>query len=173
MIKLNCPVCDRSGIDRDICPNCETDLSTLRLLAELPIVAPQNTFKSTIKVWLLSIVFVAFTIGISLGIAGGALLSQQPPKSIATSIVTPTAVNVQPSSPTSSESKIASTYPCTREFYYTIRQGDSLSKIAQQFYGDMQKIQLIVQYNSQLQGREDDIDLDEKILIPKLYQACD
>lgn len=169
MLDLNCPVCDRSGIDRDICPNCEANLSTLRMLTELPIVAPQKTLGSTIKVWLLSIVFAAFAIGISLGIAGGSLLSQQPSSSIATA----TAANIQPSSLPAIESKTSSAYPCTRKFYYTVRQGDSLSKIARYFYGDMQKSQLIVQSNSQLQGRENDIDLDEKILIPKLYQACD
>jgi LysM domain len=173
MLKLNCPVCDRSGIDRDICPNCETDLSTLRMLAELPIVAPQKTFGRTIKMWFLSIVFIAFIIGINLGAAAEFLFSQQPPQSIATSIATATAANIQPSSPTPIESKLANTYPCTREFYYTVRQGDSLSKIARQFYGDTHNFQSIVQHNSQLKGRENDIDLDEKILIPKLYQACD
>ncbi|AFY95182.1 LysM peptidoglycan-binding domain-containing protein [Chamaesiphon minutus] len=172
MSELTCPVCDRSGIDRNICPNCETDLSTLRMLAELPIVVPQKSLGSTIKMWLLSIVFAAFTIGISLGAAGGALLSQQPPKSIATAITPTMAINIQPSSPPV-ESKMTNAYPCTHEFYYTVRHGDSLSKIARQFYGDIQKSQLIIQSNAQLQGRENDIDLDEKILIPKLYQACD
>jgi nucleoid-associated protein YgaU len=169
MLKLNCPVCDRSGIDRDICPNCETNLSTLRMLAELPIVAPQKSLGSTIKMWLLSIVFAAFTIGISLGALAESILSQQPPRSS----ITAKATNVRPSSPTPIESKIANAYPCISELYYTVRQGDSLSKIARQFYGDIQKTQLIVQYNSQLKGRENDIDLDEKILMPKLYQACD
>ncbi|PSB52975.1 LysM peptidoglycan-binding domain-containing protein [Chamaesiphon polymorphus] len=169
MLKLNCPVCDRSGIDRDICPNCETNLSTLRMLAELPLVTPQKSLGAAIKMWLLSIVFAAFTIGISLGAAAESILSQQPPRSI----VTAKATNIRSSSPTPSESNIANAYPCTREFFYTVRQGDSLSKIARQFYGDIHKTQLIVQHNSQLKGRENDIDLDEKILMPKLYQACD
>lgn len=33
---LNCPVCDRQEIGELICPNCETDLSPLRILAQLP-----------------------------------------------------------------------------------------------------------------------------------------
>jgi LysM domain len=173
MLKLNCPVCERTGIDRDICPNCETDISTLRMLAELPIVASQNTLRSTIKMWLLSIVFVAFTIGISLGAVGASILSQQVPKSISTSIATKITHNIQPDSYPAIESKIASTYPCTREFYYTVRQGDSLSNIARKFYEDIQKIQPIVQHNSQLKGRENNVDLEGKILIPKFYQACD
>ena len=36
MIKLTCPVCDRSDIDSYCCPNCETDLSILRMMMELP-----------------------------------------------------------------------------------------------------------------------------------------
>ena len=36
--KLTCPVCDRTEITTSICPNCETNLSSLKLLAELPII---------------------------------------------------------------------------------------------------------------------------------------
>ena len=36
MIKLTCPVCDRFDIDSSCCPNCETDLSILRMMMELP-----------------------------------------------------------------------------------------------------------------------------------------
>lgn len=35
--KLTCPVCDRPEISGDICPNCETDLSLIRMLVELPV----------------------------------------------------------------------------------------------------------------------------------------
>ena len=34
--KLTCPVCDRTDIEGDICPNCETDLGSVRILIELP-----------------------------------------------------------------------------------------------------------------------------------------
>ena len=34
--KITCPVCDRKEIDENICPNCETDLSLIRMLMELP-----------------------------------------------------------------------------------------------------------------------------------------
>ncbi|WP_339378509.1 hypothetical protein [Calothrix sp. NIES-2100] len=33
---LTCPVCDRTDIESDICPNCETDLESVRILMELP-----------------------------------------------------------------------------------------------------------------------------------------
>jgi hypothetical protein len=35
-VKLICPVCQRPDIENNICPNCETDLYLIRMLAELP-----------------------------------------------------------------------------------------------------------------------------------------
>jgi C4-type Zn-finger protein len=34
--KIICPVCDRSAIEINICPNCQTDLSLIRMLSDLP-----------------------------------------------------------------------------------------------------------------------------------------
>lgn len=34
---LTCPACQRSQITTAACPNCETDLATLHLLANLPL----------------------------------------------------------------------------------------------------------------------------------------
>jgi hypothetical protein len=34
---LTCPACQRSQITTAACPNCETDLVTLHLLANLPL----------------------------------------------------------------------------------------------------------------------------------------
>jgi hypothetical protein len=34
--KITCPVCDRSAIEINICPNCQTDLSLIQMLSELP-----------------------------------------------------------------------------------------------------------------------------------------
>ena len=44
---LTCPVCDRQEIEGDICPNCETDISLVRMLVELPREKPW------MSVWLL------------------------------------------------------------------------------------------------------------------------
>lgn len=59
-MKLTCPVCDRPDIDHDFCPNCETNLSTLRMLIDLP------ETRLDIPWWLLG---VAVADGIVLGIA--------------------------------------------------------------------------------------------------------
>ena len=34
--KIDCPVCGYQGIEGNICPNCDTDVSLIRSLAELP-----------------------------------------------------------------------------------------------------------------------------------------
>jgi hypothetical protein len=36
LVALSCPVCQRSQITTATCPNCEADLSALRILATLP-----------------------------------------------------------------------------------------------------------------------------------------
>jgi len=166
-INLICPVCDRPDVEGDICPNCETNLSTFRILSELPMIEPKKALGSTMKIWLLSGILAAFVIGMSLGATGGALLSKQPPPPTATSIPGSITTNI----PTKS-TQATSSNPCVRQFYYTVQQGDSLSRISRQFYGDPQKFQLIIQHNPQLKGRENDIDLHERLLIPKFYQAC-
>jgi hypothetical protein len=165
-INLTCPVCDRPDVEGDICPNCETNLSTFRLLAELPIVEPKKALGSTIKIWLLSGILV-FVIGMSLGATGGSLLSKQPQPSPATSIPGSTNTNIPAKS-----TQAKSLNPCVTQFYYTVQQGDSLARIARRFYGDRQKLQLIMQYNPRPTVRENDINLHEKLLMPKIYQAC-
>jgi hypothetical protein len=42
MNQLTCPVCLRPEIADNICPNCETDLTLMRMLVELPTVQPQR-----------------------------------------------------------------------------------------------------------------------------------
>ena len=44
--KIACPVCDRAAIEIDICPNCQTDLSLIRMLSDLPpIQSPKSNFQ--------------------------------------------------------------------------------------------------------------------------------
>ncbi len=165
MNQLNCPVCDRSAIVSDICPNCETNLSTLRLLAELPPISSPPTLSSTVKIWLCSTMLVIFLLGISLGATGSSLFFQQ---SSLLAISTNRSVNKA-----IAKSIVTAPDPCLHHVYYRVRQGDSLSKIARQFYDNSDSSQLIAQSNSQLHGRENDLDLDEKLLLPKLYRSCD
>jgi hypothetical protein len=60
-VKLTCPVCERPDIEDNICPNCETNLSLLRMLAELPQ-QPQG-----VSIWLLlTVAIFCLIIGFSL-----------------------------------------------------------------------------------------------------------
>lgn len=77
--KLICPVCDRPNIEGDICPNCETNLSLVRMLMELPaqeenLNSPKSSFwrfytkKITSFNWLaVGLAILLIIIGISLG----------------------------------------------------------------------------------------------------------
>ena len=162
-INLICPVCDRPDVEGDICPNCETNLSTFRLLAELPIVEPNKALGSTMKIWLLSGILAAFVLGMSLGATGDSLLSKQSRSPTAT-IPGSIATNIQAKS-----TQAKSLNPCVTQFYYTVQQGDSLARIARRFYGDRQKLQLIMQHNPRPTVKENDINLHEKLLMPKIY----
>jgi hypothetical protein len=46
--KITCPVCDRSAIEISVCPNCQTDLSLIRMLSELP---PIESVESNHEWW--------------------------------------------------------------------------------------------------------------------------
>ncbi|MBE9166013.1 hypothetical protein IQ238_00190 [Pleurocapsales cyanobacterium LEGE 06147] len=79
-VKLTCPVCERSQIEEDICPNCETDLSTYRMLAQLPVETLIETKKQKriIPLWFPVGVAVLFLlVGIGLGFASNSVIFRQ------------------------------------------------------------------------------------------------
>jgi LysM domain len=171
--KITCPVCDRPDIEGDICPNCETNLSTFRMLAELPIVEVNNSFRPKMKTWLSVAIAMLLLVGISLGATGSYLLTKQQLEPISTSVSSTKSTSIQ--QPNSFQSKLIATssvQPCVSNFFYTVRQGDSLSIVASRFYGKEQDWQLIIKANPQLQGRENSLVIGEKFLLPKLYGAC-
>lgn len=60
-VKLICPVCQRPDIENNICPNCETDLSLIQMLKELPQQRQGNS------VWLLlTVAIFCLIVGFSL-----------------------------------------------------------------------------------------------------------
>lgn len=79
--KLTCPVCDRPEISGDICPNCETDLSLIRMLVELPVAEPAaeaaEPQRQGFSAWLLAGAAICLlVVGIALGGLGYAFLCQ-------------------------------------------------------------------------------------------------
>jgi nucleoid-associated protein YgaU len=171
--KLVCPVCDRPDIEGDICPNCETNLSTFRMLAELPIVEANNSFRPKMKTWLSVAIAMLLLVGISLGATGSYLLSKQQLEPISTSVSSSRSISIQQTNSSQSKSiATSSTQPCVSNLSYTVRRGDSLSLVASRFYGNEQDWQVIIKANPQLQGRENSLEIGEKFLLPKLYRAC-
>lgn len=74
-IKLNCPVCDYQEIEGETCPNCDTDLSVIRMLKELPQV--ENPLRQVkIPKWQLGVALLLLIIGIGLGVMGSFIFLQ-------------------------------------------------------------------------------------------------
>jgi Tfp pilus assembly protein FimV len=179
MIKLTCPVCDRQEIEDNICPNCETDLSLIRQLQELPVVDEKSiaipaenslTTQPNISGKLVILAILILVLGFGLGAMGTSLLSQKPPSvSTATTItplpeLKPPAIKYTPKS-TRSQSSCGG-------FYYTVKRGDSLNRIAAQFYGRSQLLSKIVAVNPTLKGRESSIEIGEVFFVPNLEENC-
>ncbi|WP_373543071.1 hypothetical protein [Chamaesiphon sp.] len=60
--KIVCPVCDRAAIEVDTCPNCQTDLSLIRMLSELPLIVSTTPDFSWLK-WSIGILLTAILVG--------------------------------------------------------------------------------------------------------------
>ena len=179
-IKLTCPVCQRSHIETHICPNCETDLSTYRMLAQLPVETPvEIEEQKTIPIWLpIGVAVLFLLLGLGLGFAGNSVIAKQqqtiPTTDISTS--TPTQIekpitSVITDEPIGKEIETSITKSCGG-FNYIVRRGDSLSLIALRFYGDSNYLQLISQNNPQIQGRENFIEIGEVIFVPNRKNNC-
>ena len=179
MSVLTCPVCQRSQIETNTCPNCETDLATYRMLAELPVETPVKTQpKRTIPIWLpIGIAVLFLLLGIGLGFAGNSVIAKQqqttPTIDVSTSV--PTQIE-KPTTPTIAEKIIEKeTEPKSKScggFNYAVRSGDSLSLIASRFYGNVDSWSLISDANPAIEGREDAIEIGESLFVPNLKSNC-
>ncbi|MEM8829614.1 MAG: LysM domain-containing protein [Cyanobacteria bacterium P01_G01_bin.19] len=180
---LICPVCGRSGIDTNVCPNCETDLSTYKMLVNLSEQAPREPEEKAknIPLWLpIGIAILFLLLGLGLGVAGNSVIAKQPqiaksPDSIASSISKVkteqppviSTVAVQRSSPAEQPNSSS----CDG-FNYIVRRGDSLSSIAFHLYGESNMWSLISRANPTIQGRENSIEIGEQLLLPNLDSSC-
>ena len=180
-VKLTCPVCERSQIETNTCPNCETDLSTHRMLAELPVETPVEIKeqKRTIPIWLpIGIAVLFLLLGLGLGFAGNSVIVKQQQS-------TPT-IDISSSTPTQPEeltTTIIADKPIEKEtesselkycggFNYVVRRGDSLSLIASRLYGNSNSWSLISKANPAIQGKENAIEIGESLLVPNLKTNC-
>ena len=169
MLKLTCPVCDRPEVEGNICPNCETDLSLIIQLKKLPIIEEKNVdfTKKNLSIFSAFIAALMLILGIGLGAMGNSWLAQQasPPVAVATSVQSPH--TLKPSGSKSQPVPVS-----CGGFYYPVKRGDSLSKIASNFYGKSQLFPKIVAANLSLKNRENAIEIGERLFIPNLEENC-
>ncbi|MCC0177079.1 LysM peptidoglycan-binding domain-containing protein [Waterburya agarophytonicola K14] len=181
-VKLTCPVCDRSLLSEIICPNCETDLSIYKMLAELPGETPIEVAgkKSIISLWLPIIIAILFLLlGLGLGITGKSIVAEQTPQITESyfdffssesrvesdGLVMPILAKISP------EIRPRNLQFCGG-FNYIVRRGDSLSLIADHFYGDRSYLFLIRDANKTLKGRENYLQIGEHLFIPNFREDC-
>ena len=185
-VNLTCPVCDRSQIETNTCPNCETDLSTYRMLAQLPVEIPVEAKESkrNIPIWLpVGVAALFLLLGVGLGFAGNSVIARQQPQITPNS--TTTVSNSIPETKVEKEELVTSTVIAEKPkeaeppqlkscdgFKYVVRRGDSLSLIASRFYGDSNSLLLISNANPKLQGRENLIEIGETLLVPNIEANC-
>lgn len=181
--ELSCPVCGHTEISGNSCPNCDTDLSLIRLLTELPPSSPQvpqfekPSQQPKVAGWQVGVALLILMMGIGLG-AVGSFLFLQPPQLLTNTINSPSPVTV------SGERKIASLkenrsipspiaqklvnrqQPPSQPTQYTVKLGDNLTAITEQFCGKGKSWQEMVKANPQLKRREDLIDVGEVLKVP-------
>lgn len=157
--KLTCPVCSHPEIEGEICPNCQTDLSVVRMLAELPPSVPADA--QLRKAWVpVFVAILMLLLLIRLGFATNFWVSEKSP---------PTATSSNLPSPVTSNSQQPQGIG-TYGFRYTVRPGDSLSVIASRFYGNTDLWTLIVEANPSLKGRETSLEVGDVLLVPNLEE---
>ncbi len=155
-VKLNCPVCGYQEIESNTCPNCDTDLSLIRMLQELPV-QQEPRLKFNLGKWQL---FTALCILIiSSGLATVEIAGFFSPQLITNTISHPLRVNV--SKPITKS--IVNTPSLTR---YTVKVGDSLTAIAEKYCGKGISWKIIAQANPQLKGQENNLEIGDNLIIP-------
>ncbi|MGK7957801.1 MAG: LysM peptidoglycan-binding domain-containing protein [Crocosphaera sp.] len=167
--KITCPVCGRSEIEGNRCPNCETDLSLIRMLVELPEES-STTMPKSLKYLGISLAIFLFILGLTLGGSASYLMSKNQQDLPKSSVVT--------SSPSSTVKKLntysskSSDVSCIDGFYYTVQEGDYLLKISRQFYGNSENLSLLLETNPKLLKRENTLEIGEIIFIPNQNKNC-
>ncbi|MEH2346930.1 MAG: LysM domain-containing protein [Nostoc sp.] len=161
-MKLDCPVCDYQEIEGDTCPNCDTDLSVIRMLKELPQV--ENPLQQVkISKWQLGVALLLLIIGIGLGAMSSFIFLQPQLQTLTVSSPDPI-ISDRPTLPVNN-APVTAKEPL-KPITYTVKSGDYLSAIAEKFCGKGTSWQVMLKANPQLKGREDDIDVGDVLKIP-------
>jgi hypothetical protein len=170
-IRLNCPVCGYQDLQKSICPNCDTDVSLLRSLLELPILETandsaieniQNVPKESKlpKIWLLVLLGIAigFVMG---GWTGYAMFQSVIASRISEKVTEPAkpAIISNPIITPSTKTSLSQTY--------TVQTGDALESLAIRFCGNDLAWRDWINVNPSLVGRQNELEVGEKLKIPE------
>lgn len=164
---LNCPVCRYTEIANNTCPNCDADLSLIRLLTELPSSNSQVTEvkaqrQPKVAGWQVGIALLILLVGIGLGTTSSFLFLQSQligktanssPVAVSGASKTPVAIAQAPVTP-------------QKPTQYTVQPGDNLTVITEKICGKSKSWQVMVKANPQLKGRENWIDVGEVLKLP-------
>lgn len=164
---LNCPVCGYTEIADNTCPNCDTDLSLIRLLTELPS-SPQVTElkkpqrQPKVAGWQVGVALLILIMGIGLGTMGSFFLQPQLiSKTINSS--SPVTVSGDNKAPAAIAQAPVNTQQPTQ---YTVKPKDNLTVITERLCGKGKSWQVMVKANPQLKGRENWIKVGEVLKLP-------
>jgi LysM repeat protein len=155
--KIDCPVCGYQGIESNTCPHCDTDVSLIRSLEELP---------QRPKSWTTGIAILMLIIGLTIGAAGSIFALQT---AIYTATVPKPTVTTNPNLTPQVITPIIPK-PAPLLATYTVKSGDTLSSIAKKFCSKPTDWQLITAVNPELQKRENKLDIDQELKIPSSCQ---
>lgn len=167
--ELSCPVCAYTEIAGNSCPNCDTDLSLIRLLTELPPSSPQATvvekpqLQQKFAGWQLVAALLILMMGIGLGTMGSFLFLGR------SQLLTNTGNFSRPivvKSDRAAVPPIAQKTVSQQPTQYIVKLGDSLTGITEQFCGKGKSWQVMVKANPQLNTRPDLINVDEVLKLP-------
>lgn len=168
--ELSCPVCAYTEISGNSCPKCNTDLSLIRLLTELPPSSPQVTqFEKPhrqlkIAGWQLGAALLILMMGIGLG-AVGSFVFLQPSQLLTNTVNSPSPIVIK--GDRTAPSPIAQeTVNRQQPTQYAVKPGDNLTGITEQFCGKGKSWQVMVKANPKLNTRPDLINVGEVLKLP-------
>ncbi|TAE58081.1 MAG: LysM peptidoglycan-binding domain-containing protein [Nostocales cyanobacterium] len=158
-IKIDCPVCGYKEIEGKNCPNCETDLSLIRSLQELPTVekiVPKKIYNN----WTLALGVLILLLGIGLGALSSLILIKNQ--------YTANMINSNPTVVVNQESLTQSQNENKNpDHIYTVQSGDNLGLIAEKVCGKASAWKLIAEANPNLESRNNYfIQVGDKLKIP-------
>lgn len=158
--ELSCPVCGYTEITGNSCPNCNTDLSLIRLLTELPSSSPQvielekPQRQPKFAGWQLGVALLILMMGIGLGTMGSFFFLQ--PQLISKTVNSSSPITVSGNNkipPAIAQAPANSQQPTQ----YTVKPKDNLTVITERFCGKGKSWQVMVKANPQLKGSRHEV----------------